>query len=154
MRAKKALAGMCLLTLVASVFGAESASGATLIGAEAQCIEVKVVHGSGNEMHGSVINLHTGESAPFAQSSAETYNGNSAEWIAERPTYESPSPLADFVQWDVKEAWSNGNRTFGPWHYTHEALDMHNGSTVLDATSGLFSQESGLEFYVNWHACI
>jgi Peptidase A4 family len=117
-------------------------------------VEVKVVHGAGNEMHGSVINLHTGASEPFKQSSTEAFNGNSAEWIAERPTYENPSPLADFVQWDVIEAWSNGNRTFGPWHYTNEALDMHYGSTVLDATSGLSSQESGLEFYVNWHACI
>ena len=115
--------------------------------------EVTLSHESGNEVEGLAYNFHTGESVPLRGVSSESYSGASAEYIAERPGVSSGlTPLADFSQLDVAEAWANGNHTWGPWEFPYVQLNMTNESTLLAQTSLLYSQESGQEFSVGWKA--
>ena len=114
--------------------------------------EVTLSHEGGNEVKGLAYNFHTGESVPLSGVSSETYSGASAEYIAERPgTSGGLAPLADYGQWDVIEAWANGNHTLGPWAFKNTALNIVESGTLLSETSGLSSQESGREFYTTWH---
>jgi Peptidase A4 family len=112
-----------------------------------QLFEVLLEHTSGNSVTAFLYNFHSGEAATVTRSSSETYSGASAEYITE---YSPRDSLLNFQQFNVAEAWANGNHTQGPWDFSHTAMDIWDGSTRLTETSALSPQESGREFYTKW----
>ncbi len=116
--------------------------------------EASITHESGNRVTGLLYNLHSGEALPVEGISKETYSGATAEYIAERPTVATKHvPLANFGQWDVQEAWANGNHANGPWAFSNDAVTMSEGKVRTAEPSALSSPEGGAtEFYVNWRA--
>ena len=134
------------------IYPQEAEMAVNLYATPGYAFEVTLSHEGGNEVKGLAYNFHTGESVPLSGVSSETYSGASAEYIAERPgTSGGLAPLADYGQWDVIEAWANGNHTLGPWAFKNTALNIVESGTLLSETSGLSSQESGREFYTTWH---
>jgi hypothetical protein len=112
-----------------------------------QLFEVLIEHTSGNSVTAFLYNFLSGEATTVTRSSAETYSGASAEYITERSKGAS---LLNFSQFNVAEAWANGNHTLGPWAFSHMADDIWEGSTRLTETSMLSAQESGREFDTKW----
>jgi len=109
--------------------------------------QVVVAHGLHNEYSVDFWNAATQQAyGPVTRSSRKTYDGSSAEYIMER---EGETPLADFGKWEVAEAWAQQSGA-GPWDFQHHAETIYAGKRRVASTSGLYSQESGREFYVNW----
>ena len=113
--------------------------------------QVIVTHSSGRKYTVVFYNSATKEfSAPAVHESREAYNGNSAEFIAERG---ENTPLADFSRWEVLEAWAwaqgetSGNTVSGFQHHAEEHI--YAGSRRVASTSGLETERGSL-FHVNW----
>jgi hypothetical protein len=135
------------------IYPQEASMAVNLFATPGYMFEVLLSHEAGNEVRGLAYNFHTGESVALKGTSSETYSGASAEYIAERPgTTSGLTPFADYSQWNVAEAWANGNHTYGPSHFSHEAINTESDGTLLSETSALEAPESGRTFHTNWRA--
>ncbi len=77
-----------------------------------------------------------------------------AECIVERPSIGGPTPLANFGTIYVSQCqvYLDGHQYMDPiGNYPNIALDIANGNTILDHTSGL---DSGQNFHVDWWSAL
>jgi Peptidase A4 family len=119
-----------------------------LEGTPGRDFEVTVEHTSGKKVKAYFYDFATGQATTWTgESRSEEYSGASAEYITERTPGIS---MTNFGQFNVAEAWVNGNHTLTPGNFTHEALDITEGSKRLTTTSALSPQETGREFYTKW----
>lgn len=88
------------------------------------------------------------QSVEFTVGPINGYNGNNAEVIAERPTYNgSLPPLTNFGTFQV-----TGSALYG---YPNHRIDMYNGSDLLATPSALFGSGGGSGSFNDYqHQCL
>ena len=108
----------------------------------------ETVHNSGNTFHFYFYNYYTAQALDLSVT-ADGYDGSTAEYIAERPSYSGHLyGLTNFQHITFEQTQTNGksSHVFG-----YQADTMYNGSDVLAIPH---NYDSSGKFEVDWYACL